>query len=274
MKLPVFCLVAGAVALAGCGSVGTIESKVGRNPSKHDANISFSIHAPSGPGPFPAAILMHGCGGLDWGTERGMARHASHLVDAGFVALILDSFTARGIDSICSSSATMAEARAFRRYDAFHAMRRLRERDDVDRDNVFLVGLSHGGSVAAELAGGGLSPGSVAKRDLTERFPDEPWFRAIVAYYPWCPHVPKRLDTPLLVLSGEKDDWTPSEVCFWRKAVVKGAPYDVAIYENAHHSFDLPIPTQTYLGHTVGGNAEAAAASRRRMVAWFRAHME
>ncbi len=201
-----------------------------------------------------------------------MARHVGYLTDAGFVTLVVDSFASRGIDTTCSSNWKMAEATLFRQYDAVHAMRYLREQPVVDPDNIFLVGMSQGGSVAVKLAGDRLA--SIVKRDVLEEDPSHPWFRAIVAYYPWCPHLPKRLDTPLLVLSGELDDWTPSLGCFWHKAVVKGAPYEAVIYEGAHHSFDLPIRIQTFAGHTVGGNPAATADSRRKMVDWFRKHME
>ena len=131
--------------------------------------------------------------------------------------------------------------------------------------------MSQGGSVAAKLAGHHTT--SMVKGQEHGEDPAKPWFRALVAYYPWCPHVPKLLDTPLLVLSGAEDDWTPSLGCLWHKAVVKGAPYEVVIYEGAHHSFDLPIRRQTFAGHTVAGNPGAASDSRERMVAWFREHM-
>ncbi len=236
-----------------------------------EAKILFSMRLPPGEGPFPAVILMAGCSGLVGPVERGMTRHADHLVDAGFVVLILDSFTARGIDSTCTSARKAAESTLLRQYDAIHALRYLQGLTGVDPQNVFLMGQSEGGSVAAKLAAHHLS--SMVKTDTLAEPSGQPWFAAIVAYYPWCPHVPKWLDTPLLVLSGEKDDWTPPEGCLWHKAVVKGAPYEVEVYAGAHHSFDLPLPVQSYLGHTVGGHPAATAESRTRMIAWFREHM-
>ena len=55
--------------------------------------------------------------------------------------------------------------------------------------------------------------------------------------------------------------------------MVKGAPYEVEIYEDARHSFDLPMPVQHDVGYIVGGHPAAAADSRERMIAWFREHM-
>lgn len=259
------------LALAGCRSMGVIESDAGQYDTAQDAKIRFTMRSPSGDGPFPAVILMHGCSGLGGAVGRGMARHADHLVDAGFVALILDSFTSRRINSTCTSSSKAAESTLFRQYDAIHALRHVQGLPEVDPANVFLMGQSEGGGVAAKLAAHHLS--SIVKDDELVEASAQPWFAAIVAYYPWCPHVPKWLDTPLLVLSGEEDDWTPSLGCFWHRTVVKGAPYDVKIYEDAHHSFDLPMPVQRYVGYTVGGHPAAAADSRTRMIAWFREHM-
>lgn len=264
-------LTIGVLALAGCRTMGVIESDAGQHSTAHDAKIRFSMRAPSGDGSFPAVILMHGCSGLDGAVGRGMAQHADHLVDAGFIALILDSFTSRRISSTCTSSSKAAESTLFRQYDAIHALRHLQGLPEVDPANVFLMGQSEGGGVAAKLAAHHLS--SIVKDDVLAEASGQPWFAAIVAYYPWCPHVPKWLDTPLLVLSGEEDDWTPSQGCYWHKAVAKGAPYDVKIYEDAHHSFDLPMPVQSYVGYTVGGHPAAAADSRARMIAWFREHM-
>ena len=263
-------LTLGVLALAGCRSSGVVESDFGEHSTAYDGRMTVTMNAPAGPGPFPAVILMHGCNGLDWGTTRGMALHVSHLVAAGFVTLVVDSYTARGFGSSCTSARKGVEATLFRQYDAVHALRHLQELPLVDPQNIFLVGMSQGGSVAARLAG---RLSSIVRREEHDEDPAKPWFRAFVAYYPWCPHLPDLLDRPLLVLSGEKDDWTPSLGCFWHTAVVKGAPYDVKIYEGAHHSFDLPIRIQSFAGHTVGGHPEAAADSRERMVEWFRMHM-
>ena len=50
-------------------------------------------------------------------------------------------------------------------------------------------------------------------------------------------------------------------------------PFDVIVYEHAHHSFDLPMGgPYRYKGYTVGENAVVAADARKRMIAWFREH--
>ena len=49
---------------------------------------------------------------------------------------------------------------------------------------------------------------------------------------------------PLLILIGEKDDWTPAEPCRWlaETAQAQGYPVEITVYPGAHHSFDSTAP--------------------------------
>ena len=270
------CLALAAALLAGCASRSSvaIESAAGLYSRQHDATILGHLRKPEGDGPFPAVVLMHGCSGLGGDTRRGMEAHAEALAAAGFATLILDSFIARpgagGLAGCVRGGG--AAARYYRQFDALHTLRYLQEQPFVDAGNVFLMGQSQGGIVAMNVAAD--SNHSMALKDWQQRFGEPPRFRAAVAYYPWCGHVPKRIVSPLLVLSGALDDWTPPWSCVVWKDEVEGAPYEVVIYEGAHHDFDLPIRLQLYAGHTVAGHAAAAADSRQRMIDWFLAHME
>ena len=53
---------------------------------------------PPGPGPFPAVVLLHGCGGF----HSLMLSWADRLARFGYTALAVDSFGPRGIDEQCS----------------------------------------------------------------------------------------------------------------------------------------------------------------------------
>ena len=46
---------------------------------------------------------------------------------------------------------------------------------------------------------------------------------------------------PMLILSGEKDDWVPTELCLEFTKDLKDAGYDanIIVYPDAHHAFDL-----------------------------------
>ena len=54
---------------------------------------AMGIYKPSGPGPFPAVVVVHPCGGI--GDHIG--EWAKSLVAAGYVALVMDSFTQRNL---------------------------------------------------------------------------------------------------------------------------------------------------------------------------------
>jgi len=170
--------------------------------------------------------------------------------------------------NLCKSGHLLQAAASFRQYDAFHALQFLQTQAFVDQDNIFLMGQSNGAG-AAMLAAFGADE---------YVFPQKPKFQGIVAYYGWCGRLssllPVEIVSPLLVLTGEKDDWTPPRWCVEAKSNVVGADYKVIVYEDAHHSFDLSIRVQSYAGHIVGRNAAATKDSRKQMLDWFLAHMQ
>ena len=61
------------------------------------------LFRPKGKGPFPAVVALHGCGGLFNDDKEIKGREedwAERLAAAGYVALLPDSFTARGVRQI------------------------------------------------------------------------------------------------------------------------------------------------------------------------------
>ena len=237
--------------------------------SSYTATLEAFLDKPEGGGPFPAVVLMHGCAGLSDAARRGMDDHVEYLVSRGFATLVVDSFSARGKagGSVCLKLSELATARHYRQFDAYHAHEFLQSKSFVDADNIFLMGQSNGGSVALVAARGPFS----------SLFPEKPHFQAIVAYYPWCgalPTWPSKIVSPLLVLGAGKDDWVAPDYCVSARDQVSGADYDVLVYEDAYHSFDLPIVEQEYLGHRLGGNPDATRNSREKMIDWFLAHRQ
>src|SRR5258705_6240511 len=63
--------------------------------------ISATVTRPSGAGPFPAAVLLHGCGGVSPQLERW----ARWLADCGDVGMVIDSFEPRHVNSDCAPEA-------------------------------------------------------------------------------------------------------------------------------------------------------------------------
>ncbi len=202
----------------------------------------------------PLVILLHGCGGLIGAVRTSLHSHANALNRHGFATLVMDSFKPRGHedDWVCQKLSRIAAAQGYRQRDVIDAIEHLGSHPKIDISKTLVMGQSNGGSVASLL-----SYGSDAERII-----------AAVAFYPWCGAVPFEPRVPLMVLAGEKDEWTPPADCIER---AKGCELiTVKTYPGATHSFDLPIPRITYMGHVLEGDETATKDSQRRMIEFFK----
>ncbi len=102
------------------------------------------VFKPSGPGPFPVALILHGCGGKTPFLET----YAQVAVEAGWAAVVVDSFAPRGISplraklTVCTGAALHGLKRSG---DIFAMLAWLEGQDWADAQRVFLAGWSHGG---------------------------------------------------------------------------------------------------------------------------------
>jgi hypothetical protein len=101
-----------------------------------------SIILPQGTPPFPAVVVLHGCNGVSQNTRAWARRLASW----GYAALIIDSFTSRGLEQVCDGSRALPGP--VRAKDAFVAAAYLRSRPDIDGSRIGALGYSHGGWTA------------------------------------------------------------------------------------------------------------------------------
>lgn len=239
------------------------------------------LYRPSGPGPFPAVVLLHGCSGLhdrEGRLTRGYVYRANLLRDLGYVVLLPDSFGPRGYGSICALRPRPVLPGRDRVHDAYAAARFLAARSDIAADRIAVVGYSNGGSTV--LAALQRPPANL------------PRFRAAIAFYPGCrsqasrnpPYAPY---APLLILIGEADDWTPAAPCIElaQRADQSQTPLSVVTYPDAHHSFDSigsPLRRRegvsnanspTGRGATVGEHPAAREDANARMRAFLTRHL-
>jgi dienelactone hydrolase len=266
----------GVAALGGC-TVGGLQGPTlaTTTPAGAPEYIPIQVQKPDGAGPFPAVVIMHDCSGLGPRSSGAPGRWATELVGRGYVVMMPDSFTTRGFPGgVCTNpSPRRADVGPSRRVgDAYASLAHLRTLPFVDGSRVGLMGGSHGGSTTlAAMVAPGASPG----------------FRAAVALYPGCAPWLQRADGyrpsgPLLILIGEKDDWTPAEPCrrLTEASQQAGGPVTIKIYPGAYHSFDSANPVRyvdtrvnasssTGHGATAGGDPEAWADSIREVVAFF-----
>lgn len=232
--------------------------------TKWAGDIYVKVKKPKGNGPFPAVVLMHGCQGLTASSvQQALGSWTSLFRKNGYVTLIVDSFKGRGNTGgeVCLDYRKMQEALYYRVWDAFVAHEYLSKLPYVNGE-IYLVGQSNGGSTAINVARKvGQSIASSNRK-----------FTAIAALYPGCLRLVNEdteLISPLLILAGQLDDWAPAEECTNAKNIIKDEKLNVIVYPNAHHSFDLNIPVQSYAGYTVGFNSFATSDSREQIISFF-----
>lgn len=209
------------------------------------------LYRPAGPGPHPAVVALHGCGGLfDRGTTMG-ARHqdwADRMVAMGFVVLFPDSFNSRGFRQICTVRDRPVSPSRERPRDARGALEWLRAQPFVRADRIVLFGWSNGGSTVLYAIDGSRG------RAVGEGF------AAAIAFYPGCTTPANRAwrpAVPLLLLIGEADNWTPAPPCIRLRG--RGS-IEVVAYPGAFHDFDhpnLPLRERTGLTQTADGGGRA-----------------
>jgi len=197
---------------------------------------------PDGPGPFPALVLHHQCGGLRRGQWRNQAMRdwAVKAVNRGYVVLLIDSLGPREVDWVCRGpKGGVNLGRGVR--DALQGANHLRKFSFVDAGRIAHVGYSWGAMV-------GLLANSKSFRYFMESSAN---FAAYVSFYPGCFAVKRPdgslldlvrsdIDSRHLVLMGGKDTETPADECAARLAAAKaaGAPVEWEIYTDATHCWD------------------------------------
>jgi dienelactone hydrolase len=246
-------LAVGLAGWLGCGGAMAGSLVEFPNVSEQQPKLLGYLVRPADDGPFPAVVILHGCGGFAAG---GSLQLADQLKDWGYVALMVDSLGPRGLATACGGSLTGQPG------DAYAALRYLSRQSFVAPERVAVLGNSMGGSSALY----------AVDRDLLAQYFREQ-FRAAVAYYPGCGNPAALLTAPALILIGEADDWTPAERCRAMVAHARpdGAPIALTVYPGAHHGFNFAIlkPGRSSLGHWLEYNEAAAKDAEEKTRAFL-----
>jgi dienelactone hydrolase len=244
-----------------------------------DAALRGFVYRPEGEGPFPAAVALHGCGGLvnaSGQIQRRFADWGGRLAAAGLAVLFPDSFSARALSGQCRVRERKVRSSRERVADALAAQRWLQSQPWVVKDRVSLIGWSSGATASLWAA---------RSRSRTQANDDLPDFRSAVAFYPGC----RRLGytawaarIPTLILTGRADDWTPAVRCEQMVAAARGrtARTSLIVYPGAFHDFDRPdysVRVVTGLAYSadgsgrvhVGTNQAARADAIKRVPEWL-----
>lgn len=197
--------------------------------------LAMGIWKPAGEGPFPALIIVHNCGGLT--PQIGYWRKEA--VNRGYVAFVLDSFSARG-SRACDPMPPVPIARGVK--DLLDAAAHLQAMPFVDSSRIAMLGVSWGAMVGLLST----SPQYVGQVAANRRAP-----AAVVSLYPGC-YVPSfgkvpeieylrpDMATPALLLLGGRDMEMPPEECLTRLNTLKQrkAPVEWHVFEAATHCWD------------------------------------
>lgn len=177
-------------------------------------------YLPGSDGPRPAVVILVSGDGL---TQSHLA-WARLLSEAGYVALVVDSFGARGGSNFLDTPAMNMPD------DTYSAFRYLATRPDVDANHISLLGFSLGGSRLFM---------TVNKNNA--RVPDA--FRPVsaIAVYPDC-QPDTAVTVPMMILAGDADKLMSLSNCraFVQQTKNSENPATLHVYPGATHFFDNP----------------------------------
>jgi dienelactone hydrolase len=226
--------------------------------ARPDVGLSALLGRNSNPAAFyPAVIVLHGCGGF----SSHSAKVADQIGSWGYVALTVDSLRPRGITSRCGGGMFLDQA-----FDAYAALRYLSQLEFVDSTWLAVLGQSMGGSSALY----------AVDRDLAAQYFDAR-FRAAIAYYPDCGIPAANMTAPVLILTGDADDWNYADRCREMTAHSRpdSAPIALTVYPGAYHAFDVAEFKAgiRFLGHWLEYNAPAAKDAEEKLRAFLAANL-
>ena len=148
----------------------------------------------------------------------------------GFATFELNSFKSRRIESTVGDQTQVTTAAMI--LDAYRALEILSDHPNIKKDKISITGWSLGGAVTFFSAWIPLK--NAINKDLQ--------FASHLAFYPPCFFEPENLDftdSPIHILIGELDDWTPSDPCNTLVDKLKNKiNIDITVYKDSHHGFD------------------------------------
>ena len=184
-----------------------------------EINIESELFLPEGDGPFGCVIALHGSRG--WATHH--QDHINGWLDAGLAVCKVNSFLSRSVDSTVDDQLSVTHAMML--VDAFNTRSLLEQDSRIGK--IGIAGWSLGGTVALYSAWSPIIDILGAP------------FDAHLPFYPAAhlrPEIQKWSESPILVLHGDVDDWTPLHFVEGLMPLLPNA--NLHVYSEAHHSFD------------------------------------
>ena len=265
------------VLLAGCSIAADIKT-VHFQSEDHTTKLVGYLFEPSGHGPHPAVVMLHGRAGPYSSLAKGVytaatlsKRHkewGEFWAERGYWALLVDSFGPRGYPQgfprgSYENRPSEVSEQTVRPLDAYGALRYLRKRSDVMGDHIGVQGWSNGGMTVL-----------VTMSDQTpgiDHPTPETGFRAALAEYPGCgmEAIKGRYHSyaPLLMMIASADEEVSPKICeaFAKRAKASGSVLESIVFEGAEHNFDDPGKKK----QSNPANRHATEQAMRRAEAFF-----
>lgn len=237
--------------------------------SKPAVIAGYLLKAPASAsgGKAPGAVLTPACEGLmapDGKRIKVKYRRMGKLLnDMGMTVLMVDGFTPRGFDEVCTRAHIDPVTRL---KDSLGGLAYLRGLEGVAADQIVMVtwgataglqGMNKANALAAKPGAG---------------------FAGAVMFYPDCTQVENRFApyAPVQMFVGEKDAWNPAAPCqaLAQRQEAGSAPFAIKIYPDAYHGFDAPLPPHINndnrkIGPVMVGNNPSAMADAYKVTTEF-----
>ena len=156
---------------------------------------------------------------------------ADLLVAEGYNAVFPDSLTPRGETELCTQKTGSRKIDQIeRRADVLGMLAWVAVQPWAQPNRIALLGWSHGGS--AVLSATDSTRSDVRSQDVKPTL--------AVAFYPGCAAAIKsgyKPSAPLVLMLGDKDDWTPPGPCV---VLGKDVGAEVNVFADSYHDFDNP----------------------------------
>ena len=197
-----------------------------------DIEISGKLTIPkqSSEGKIPCMVWMHGSGGISQNSDKRVIPWLNMFHTLGIATFRINSFKPRGVKNTYKNQNAVNSSEMG--VDVYKALDVLSNHERIDKHRIGIIGASKGGTVSY-VTHWKLFYNAMGTSEK---------FALHVSLYPTAYEFETMefTDAPLLVLVGEKDDWTPAKP--WPPIIDKmkraGYTADVIIYEDTYHSFD------------------------------------
>ena len=179
-------------------------------------------------------LIIGVAGSLGWREHH--YEYMQMYQESGFATFELNSFKSRDISSTVGSQVEVTTAAII--LDAYSAFAELANHPHIDKNKVSITGWSLGGAVAL------FSGWKPVMKAITNNLK----FASHLAFYPPCffdLENTEFTDSPIHILIGELDNWTPAEPCInFVKKISKNSNVKLTVYPDSHHSFDSQEPIE------------------------------